>query len=176
MVAIDLQEMAPIEGIKILKGDITHASTLNQIMDIFDGEKADLVICDGAPDVTGLHDIDQYIQGQLLLCALGLVTCILKENGTFIAKIFRGKDVSVLYGQIHVFFESVSCCKPKSSRNSSIEAFVVCRGYHTPLNYVPKLPSELLEAKDESEINRYIAPFIACGDLSGKILILNKRV
>ena len=29
------------------------------------GEKAELVVCDGAPDVTGLHDMDEYIQAQL---------------------------------------------------------------------------------------------------------------
>lgn len=33
----------------------------------FEGNKADLVVCDGAPDVTGLHDMDEYVQAQLLL-------------------------------------------------------------------------------------------------------------
>ena len=33
----------------------------------FEGGKADLVVCDGAPDVTGLHDMDEYVQAQLLL-------------------------------------------------------------------------------------------------------------
>ena len=36
------------------------------------------------------------------------------------AKIFRGKDVQLLYSQLSLFFEKVSCCKPRSSRNSSI--------------------------------------------------------
>jgi hypothetical protein len=30
-----------------------------------------------------------------------------------------------------VFFPFVQCAKPKSSRNSSIESFVVCKGYET---------------------------------------------
>ena len=42
-------------------------STANEIISQFEGEQADLVVCDGAPDVTGLHDIDEYIQAQLLL-------------------------------------------------------------------------------------------------------------
>lgn len=50
---------------------------------------ADLVVCDGAPDVTGLHDIDEYIQAQLLLAALNITTHVLKHGGTFVAKIFR---------------------------------------------------------------------------------------
>ena len=90
----------------------------------FDGKPADLVVCDGAPDVTGLHDIDEYIQAQLLLAALNITTHVLKPGGTFVAKIFRGKDVTLLYSQLKLFFPRVTCAKPRSSRNSSIEAFV----------------------------------------------------
>ena len=53
IVAVDLQEMAPIPGIKQLQGDITSLETAEQIISYFKGKKADLVICDGAPDVTG---------------------------------------------------------------------------------------------------------------------------
>ncbi len=42
-------------------------STAREIINHFEGCEADLVVCDGAPDVTGLHDLDEYIQGQLLL-------------------------------------------------------------------------------------------------------------
>ena len=58
---------------------------------------ADLVVCDGAPDVTGMHDLDEYVQAQLLLSALMITTQLLRPGGTFVAKIFRGKDVSLLY-------------------------------------------------------------------------------
>ena len=51
------------------------------------GEEADLVVCDGAPDVTGLHDIDEFIQAQLLLAALNITTHVLKLGGTFVAKV-----------------------------------------------------------------------------------------
>ena len=87
-----------------------------RIVEMIDG-RADLVVCDGAPDVTGLHDIDEYIQvasiffkftlhssrtplfsqAQLLLAALNISTHVLRSGGTFVAKIFRGKDVSLLY-------------------------------------------------------------------------------
>ena len=55
------------------------------------GQRADLVVCDGAPDVTGLHDIDEYVQAQLLLAALNITTFVLRPGGAFVAKIFRGK-------------------------------------------------------------------------------------
>merc|ERR1719163_55852 len=129
IVAVDLQAMAPLPGVIQMQGDITKLSTANKIVDHFSGGKADLVVCDGAPDVTGLHDIDEYIQAQLLLAALNITTHVLKKGGTFVAKIFRGKDVSLLYSQLRIFFKRVSCCKPKSSRNSSLEAFVVCEDF-----------------------------------------------
>ena len=56
IVAVDLQEMAPIEGVIQIQGDITSKSTADEIINHFEGKKAQLVICDGAPDVTGLHD------------------------------------------------------------------------------------------------------------------------
>ena len=102
IVAVDLQEMAPIPGVACLVGDITAQETAEQIVGHFRGDLADLVVCDGAPDVTGLHDIDEYMQAQLLLAALNITTNVLRVGGNFVAKIFRGRDVSLLYSQVCV--------------------------------------------------------------------------
>ena len=60
IVGVDLQEMAPIEGVHLIVGDITSQATVDEVLGVFregDTERlADLVICDGAPDVTGMHD------------------------------------------------------------------------------------------------------------------------
>ncbi len=124
--------MAPIDGIAILQGDITREESLKRILGLFGGEKADLVICDGAPDVTGFHDVDQYIQAQLVVAALNITIQLLRPGGAFVAKIFRGKDVNVLYDKLKCFFKQVYCAKPRSSRNSSIEAFAVCLDFIPP--------------------------------------------
>ncbi|KAF0419059.1 FtsJ-domain-containing protein [Gigaspora margarita] len=126
IVAVDLQAMAPLEGVIQIQGDITKVSTAEQIVSHFEGELADLVVCDGAPDVTGLHDMDEYIQAH----------------------------------------------KPRSSRNSSIEAFIVCQNYTPPKDYKSTMIDPLLDLSYSSgnELlgpNRVIVPFIACGDLNG---------
>jgi tRNA (cytidine32/guanosine34-2'-O)-methyltransferase len=54
------------------------------------GKKCELVICDGAPDITGFHDMDQYIQSQLLVAALNIAIKLLTIGGNFVAKIFKG--------------------------------------------------------------------------------------
>lgn len=115
--------------------------------------------------------MDEFVQGQLLLAALNITTQILRPEGTFIAKIFRGADVQLLYDQLTPFFAEVSCCKPRSSRNSSIEAFVVCRGYAPPADFVSSNLTEFLAKgygalSSMSEFHRKFVPFVACGDLS----------
>ncbi|KAG2608394.1 putative tRNA (cytidine(32)/guanosine(34)-2'-O)-methyltransferase isoform X1 [Panicum virgatum] len=181
IVAIDLQPMAPIEGVIQVQGDITNARTAEVVIRHFDGCKADLVVCDGAPDVTGLHDMDEFVQSQLILAALTIVTHVLKVGGKFVAKIFRGKDTSLLYCQLKLFFSQVTFAKPKSSRNSSIEAFAVCENYSPPEGFKEEDLYHLLEkvgtpsGADDLDCrsgwlegpNKVYIPFLACGDLSG---------
>lgn len=182
IVAVDLQPMAPIEGVTTLQADITHPKTLSKILEIFGGEPADFVCSDGAPDVTGLHDLDEYIQAQLILAALQLTTCLLRPGGSFVAKIFRGRDIDLMYSQLGFLFEKVICAKPRSSRGTSLEAFIVCLGYKPSQTWKPTLDLnvstedffkganigryELRDDLEYEEEKRNIAPFIACGDLS----------
>lgn len=182
IVAVDLQPMAPIDGVTTLQADITHPKTLTKILEIFGGEPADFVCSDGAPDVTGLHDLDEYIQAQLILAALQLTTCLLRPGGTFVAKIFRGRDIDLMYSQLGYLFEKVICAKPRSSRGTSLEAFIVCLGYKPSTTWKPTLDLNVstedffkganigrYELKDDLEYEeeqRNVAPFIACGDLS----------
>ena len=67
------------------------------------------------------------------------------------AKIFRGKDITLMYEQLKFFFEEVYCAKPASSRNSSIgiflfilESFVVCKKYCPPKDFVYDMNQPLL--------------------------------
>mmetsp|Transcript_8625 Transcript_8625/g.14866 ORF Transcript_8625/g.14866 Transcript_8625/m.14866 type:complete len:306 (-) Transcript_8625:111-1028(-) len=178
VVSIDLQPIAPMEGVITIQGDITSMAIIQRITDHFTGNPADLVVSDGAPDVTGLHDMDEFVQSQLILAAMTCVTHVLRPGGTFVAKIFRGKDIGLLYAQLKLFFPIVHCAKPKSSRNSSIEAFVVCQNYSPPAGLRPEALRDLLYQRasmrtggvDElssSALEGELVPFIACGDLSG---------
>ncbi|KAF2200296.1 FtsJ-domain-containing protein [Delitschia confertaspora ATCC 74209] len=214
IVSIDLQPMSPLEGVTTMRADITHPTTIPLLLEALDPDTydpqstsashpVDLVISDGAPDVTGLHDLDIYVQSQLLWAALNLALCVLKPGGKFVAKIFRGKDVDLMYAQLKVVFERVTVAKPRSSRASSIEAFVVCEGFRPPEGFrasldnplgsgtnlssdprrEPTKPSRtlredgavILELGSDDEDGkgdveeggaRWIAPFLACGDLS----------
>jgi tRNA (cytidine32/guanosine34-2'-O)-methyltransferase len=65
-----------------------------------------------------------------LLSATLITTHVLLKDGTFVAKIFRGKNIGFLYSQLRLLFERVSVAKPSSSRNSSMESFIVCERFH----------------------------------------------
>jgi tRNA (cytidine32/guanosine34-2'-O)-methyltransferase len=175
--------MAPIEGVVQLQGDITSMAKVREILSHFGpGRHADLIVSDGAPDVTGLHDMDEFMQAQLILAGLTVATHVLAPGGAYVAKIFRGKDIGLLYAQLKLFFAEVTCAKPKSSRNSSIEAFVVCQGYRPPEGFEPAALRRVLEQRAGGMLredagsemagtmrwpNAAVVPFAACGDLSG---------
>ncbi len=166
IVAVDLQEMSPIEGVVTLQGDITSYSTVKAVIDACGGDLADLVICDGAPDVTGLHDLDEYVQFQLLLSALNISTLLLRPGGTFVAKVFRGENINLLVSKLRIFFgDEVWVAKPKSSRNSSIECFIIGRGYRLPDNYTPSLTPDFCHLGNPRQ--KSTARFLSCGDVNG---------
>ena len=111
IVAVDLQSMNPLDGVIQLQGDITESETASKIIGLFDGAKADLVVCDGAPDVIGLHDRDEYVQHQLVCAALEITTRILKPGGAMVAKVFRGKKIALLCAKLALFFDQVTTAK-----------------------------------------------------------------
>ncbi|KAL7714618.1 Ribosomal RNA methyltransferase [Entamoeba marina] len=147
IVSVDLQDIAPIDGVTLVKGDITKGTTAKQVLSHFSDEKADLVICDGAPDVTGIHEIDESNQWILLQAAFSIMTVILKQGGSFVAKVFVENEYPHLYYQFKSVFESVTVYKPESSRSSSYERFVVCKGFTKantcPIDQVPENLEEL---------------------------------
>ena len=54
IVSVDIQDIVPIEGVNIIKGDITRQDTIEKILSNFNNEKVDVIIFDDPPDVTGL--------------------------------------------------------------------------------------------------------------------------
>jgi tRNA (cytidine32/guanosine34-2'-O)-methyltransferase len=129
IISVDLQEMAPIDGVDIILGDITSQNTLLKILALAENNLIDLVICDGAPDVTGFNEFDVYIQSQLVLSALNISIRMLKEGGNFISKLFKGKHTNKTLQILKKFFISVTIAKPRACRNASFESFVVCQDF-----------------------------------------------
>ncbi|CAD6962907.1 unnamed protein product [Tilletia controversa] len=89
LLAVDLQPMAPIPNILQLTADITLPSTAARLRALSpSNQEMDLIICDGAPDIHGLHILDEFLHSFLIRAALSIVLRLLKPGGTFVAKIF----------------------------------------------------------------------------------------
>lgn len=145
IVSVDIQDIVPIDGVNIIKGDITRQDTIEKILANFNNEKVDIVIFDGAPDVTGLMDIDMYMQVELIIFALVIVMKLLKKGGTFVAKLFKVaakedcqefvKDnlyavkSDFYHEKIKVLFDNIFYFKPSSSRASSHETYIICENF-----------------------------------------------
>lgn len=127
IIAVDVQEIHPIDNVKCLKEDITSKTCLEKILEYFSGESADLIICDGAPDVTGFHDLDEYLQAELLKASLSICQAIGREGSSFIGKCFRSGCTGYLVKHFMKFYEDVHIVKPMASRGASVECFIVCR-------------------------------------------------
>jgi len=140
--AVDLQEMAPIPGVNIIQGDITLPETADRIVNIFEGKHAQLVVCDGAPDVTGLHQVDEYLQSQLLFAAIAIAARVSQAGAAFCAKIFKGDCLDLLITQLQCLYEQVDVIKPSSSRIRSAEHFIVGRNFRYGATLPPMLGTD----------------------------------
>ncbi|OIR57149.1 MAG: 23S rRNA (uridine(2552)-2'-O-)-methyltransferase [Amphiamblys sp. WSBS2006] len=129
VVAVDIQKMAPIEGVTVLLQDITKPEAVEVIEKNLPNSLAGLVVCDGAPDVSGLHDLDEFLQEDILQNAFRIAKGVLCRGGSFVAKIFCKDGKTSIQNDFIAFFEKVSVFKPESSRKHSREHFLVCETY-----------------------------------------------
>ena len=153
IISIDLQQFAPIEGVNIIIGDITNQLKLQEIMTLANKEPIDLVICDGAPDVTGFNEFDVYIQFQLVLTALNTSIRMLKTGGNFVTKLFKGKYTDIIIQIFLICFDKVTITKPKACRNASFESFVMCEGFKEDNEIIKKLRHSELNDNDIIQLN-----------------------
>ena len=128
VVAVDLKDVAPVDGATILVGDLTSPLVIERIASTLDG-KADVVLCDGAPDVLDLGDVDAHLQLSLCRAALACARKVLARGGSFVCKIYRGRGAAAFFDELRREFADVLCAKPRCSRHASVEAYAVGRGF-----------------------------------------------
>ena len=127
LIAIDLLEMKPIMGVHFINGDINNLADRGRIFSKMN--KADLVLSDIAPNITGIEDVDQANFVEILESILSLCTDLLKKNGVLVMKFFIGTSYDFSREKLKKSFKKVTTFKPDSSRRSSKEVFFVCNGY-----------------------------------------------
>ena len=128
VVAVDLLEIAPIKGVTVLRADFRNA----QVIEALAGAKADVVLCDVAPNLSGIPDVDQARQLDLGLAAVDFCNKALKPEGVFLVKAFHGSAFGELLERLKRVFSKVRVIKPAASRGESAETYVVARSLLCP--------------------------------------------
>jgi 23S rRNA (uridine2552-2'-O)-methyltransferase len=132
IVALDLLEMEPIEGVTFIQGDFREDEVLARLNAAVGGDPVDVVVSDMAPNLTGVPVTDTARVAHLVELAVEFALQHLKPEGALVTKVFHGSGYSELMELFRANFRVVKAVKPKASRDKSAETFIVGFGLKNP--------------------------------------------
>jgi len=128
VIALDALEMRGLPGVTFIHGDFHDEKTVEALERALGGGKADLVLSDMAPNLSGIAASDQARAMGLAELALEFALKHLKPQGNFLVKIFQGADFDSFLKTLRGRFKSVAVRKPEASRPRSSEVYLVGKG------------------------------------------------
>ena len=128
IIALDLLVMEPVEGVVFIQGDFREDEVLTQLTTEMQGELADVVVSDMAPNLSGIDATDAARVENLIELAIDFCKNHMKPEGSLVAKVFHGSGYSQLVVMFKANFKVVKAIKPASSRSESSETFLVGMG------------------------------------------------
>jgi len=128
VLGVDLRTIEPFPQsyVRTIEGDITDDETLQQILELIP-RKADAVISDASPDISGIWEVDHARQIDLARKALNIALATLRPSGNFFVKVFQGDMLDDFVKKVRQHFETVMVIKPEASRAKSSEMFVLAK-------------------------------------------------
>jgi 23S rRNA (uridine2552-2'-O)-methyltransferase len=128
VIALDLIEMPGLAGVTFIHGDFRDDETLAALERALAGRKADLVLSDLAPNLSGIAATDQARALALAELAVQFALKHLKPQGNFLVKAFQGAGFDNFVEDVRRQFRTVAVRKPDASRSRSREVYVVAKG------------------------------------------------
>ncbi len=125
IIALDILPMEPIEGVVFINGDFREPEVLQELEQQMQGRKADVVVSDMAPNLSGIESADAARIAHLVELAVEFSQNHLKAEGALVVKVFHGSGYSQLVKLFKDTFRVVKPIKPKASRDKSSETFLV---------------------------------------------------
>ena len=129
IIALDLLPMGSLPCVEFMQGDFREDDVLNALQDSLGADKANLVMSDMAPNISGNKAVDQPRSMYLVELALDLAARVLGPRGDFVCKLFQGEGSDELIASAKSQFQRVRVMKPKASRPGSREVYLVARNY-----------------------------------------------
>jgi 23S rRNA (uridine2552-2'-O)-methyltransferase len=128
--AVDLLPMEEVAGVRFVEADFGTDEGLAAVEAALDGRPVDLVVCDMAPNLSGIDAVDQARSVNLADLALEFAAAHLQPGGDLAVKVFQGSGLAEFERAVRARFDKVYLRKPKASRDRSREMFVVAKGFH----------------------------------------------
>jgi len=125
IIALDVLPMEPVEGVLFLQGDFREPGVLARLEVALAGRRADVVVSDMAPNLSGIESADTARIAHLVELAVEFAVNHLKPEGALVAKVFHGSGYGELVKLFKETFRTVKALKPKASRDKSSETFLV---------------------------------------------------
>ena len=125
IIALDILDMEPIEGVLFLKGDFREEATSAALDHAVGGRPVDVVVSDMAPNLSGIESVDAARVVHLVELAVDFCRQHLKPDGALVCKMFHGSGYNELVTLFRQNFRVVKPIKPKASRDKSAETFLV---------------------------------------------------
>ena len=123
VIALDLLEMEPVQGVEFIQGDFNEPETIEKVMKLTQGRKFDLVISDIAPNITGVRDVDNARYEVVLDAILYFCELNLKTDGRLLVKLFEGGAAQRYRAQTKQVLQKNAVRKPVASRPGSKELY-----------------------------------------------------
>ena len=128
VLALDILEMPPIAGVEFIHGDFREPEALSRLQALLGGAKADLVLSDMAPNMTGVDTVDQARAMYLSELARDFAGEYLKHGGNFLIKLFQGEGFDAYVLDLRRRYQRLVIRKPAASRRRSNEVFALATG------------------------------------------------
>jgi len=132
IVALDILDFEPIEGVHFLQGDFREEAVLRRLEAVLAGRPVDVVLSDMAPNLSGIESSDSARIAHLVELAVEFAQTHLRRDGALVCKVFHGSGYSQLVRLFKDRFRVVKPIKPKASRDKSAETFLVGIGLKQP--------------------------------------------
>ena len=128
IIALDLLDFEPIDGVVFIQGDFREDDVLQQLEAVVAGRPVDVVVSDMAPNLTGIASSDDARSAHLIELAVDFAVRHLVPGGALVCKVFHGSHYNELVSLLKSQFRVVKAVKPKASRDRSAETFLVGMG------------------------------------------------
>lgn len=132
MIGLDLLPMEPIADMHFIQGDFREEEVLGQLDQLLAGRKADLVLSDMAPNLSGIPAADAARMEHLIDLAIEFSQLHMKPSGALLVKCFKDMGFTQILEKFRDEFKVVKQVKPKASRDKSSEIFLLGKGLKHP--------------------------------------------